>query len=47
MHDLYQLEELVEQAQQQWNEYREPVELGLKKKFRARLRAALARADPA
>ena len=40
--DLYQVEELIDEAGAEWDEELEPVELGLKKKFRARLRAALA-----
>ena len=40
--DLYRVEELVEQARRDWYDAREPVELPLKKKLRARLRTALA-----
>ena len=41
LQDLYRVKELVGEAQQAWNESREPVELPVKKKLRAHLRAAL------
>ena len=37
--DLYQVEELIDEAGAEWDEELEQVALGLKKKFRARLRA--------
>lgn len=40
--DLYRVEELIDEAGAEWDEELEPVALGLKKKFQARLRAALA-----
>jgi hypothetical protein len=40
--DLYRLEELIDEAGAEWDEEQEPVALGLKKKLRARLRAAIA-----
>lgn len=42
LQDLYRVEEIIEEANAEWDEEREPVELRLKKKFRAQLRAALA-----
>ena len=40
--DLYRVEKIIDEAGAEWDEELEPVALGFKKKFRARLRAALA-----
>jgi hypothetical protein len=42
LQDLYRVEETLQEASAEWDEERAPVELRLKKKFRAQLRAALA-----
>ena len=42
LQDLSHVADTIEEAGAEWDEEQEPVELGLKKKFRAHLRAALA-----